>query len=180
MKIVLVVAVAENNVIGRNGALPWHLKSELGHFRRLTLNHPVLMGRNTYLSIGKPLKDRTNIVLTRKAGEAAPGLIWAGSLEQGLALARVDAEQRGVGEIMVIGGNDVFARALPIADRLEFTRVHASPEGDVVFPPLDLAHWKETRREPHPPARSGALEGDAAGAAPARARRRSRFHGAEL
>jgi len=149
MKIVLVVAVAENNVIGRNGALPWHLKSELGHFRRLTLNHPVLMGRNTYLSIGKPLKDRTNIVLTRKAGEAAPGLIWAGSLEQGLALARVDAEQRGVGEIMVIGGNDVFARALPIADRLEFTRVHASPEGDVVFPPLDLAHWKETRREPH-------------------------------
>src|SRR5665213_1186932 len=104
MKIVLVVAVAENNVIGRNGALPWHLKSELGHFRRLTLNHPVLMGRNTYLSIGKPLKDRTNIVLTRKAGEAAPGLIWAGSLEQGLALARVDAEQRGVGEIMVIGG----------------------------------------------------------------------------
>jgi dihydrofolate reductase len=149
MKIVLVVAVAENNVIGRNGALPWHLKSELGHFRRLTLNHPVLMGRNTYLSIGKPMKDRTNIVLTRKAGEAAPGLIWAGSLEQGLALARVDAEQRGVGEIMVIGGNDVFARALPIADRLEFTRVHASPEGDVVFPPLDLAHWKETRREPH-------------------------------
>jgi dihydrofolate reductase len=149
MKIVLVVAVAENNVIGRNGALPWHLKSELGHFRRLTLNHPVLMGRNTYLSIGKPLKDRTNIVLTRKAGEAAPGLIWAGSLEEGLALARVDAEQRGVGEIMVIGGNDVFARTLPIADRLEFTRVHASPEGDVVFPSLDLAHWKETRREPH-------------------------------
>ena len=136
MKIVLVVAVAENNVIGRNGALPWHLKSELGHFRRLTLNHPVLMGRNTYLSIGKP-------------GEAAPGLIWAGSLEAGLALARVDAEQRGVGEIMVIGGNDVFARTLPIADRLEFTRVHASPEGDVVFPALDLAHWKETRREPH-------------------------------
>ena len=149
MKIVLVVAVAENNVIGRNGALPWHLKSELGHFRRLTLNHPVLMGRNTYLSIGKPLKDRTNIVLTRKAGEAAPGLIWAGSLEAGLALARVDAEQRGVGEIMVIGGNDVFARTLPIADRLEFTHVHASPEGDVVFPALDLAHWKETRREPH-------------------------------
>jgi dihydrofolate reductase len=149
MKIVLVVAVAENNVIGRNGALPWHLKSELGHFRRLTLNHPVLMGRNTYLSIGKPLKDRTNIVLTRKAGEAAPGLIWAGSLEEGLALARVDAERRGIGEIMVIGGNDVFARTLPIADRLEFTRVHASPEGDVVFPSLDLAHWKETRREPH-------------------------------
>lgn len=149
MKIVLVVAVAENNVIGRGGALPWHLKSELGHFRRLTTNHPVLMGRNTYRSIGKPLKDRTNIVLTRKAGEAALGLIWAASLDEGLALARADAEQRGVGEIMVIGGSDVFARTLPIADRLEFTRVHASPEGNVLFPPLDLTQWKEMRREPH-------------------------------
>ena len=149
MKIVLVVAVAENNVIGRNGVLPWHLKSELAHFRRLTLNHPVLMGRNTYLSIGKPLKDRTNIVLTRKAGEAAPGLIWAASLEEGLALARADAQARGVDAVMVIGGNDVFARTLPMADRLEFTRVHASPEGDVVFPPLDLTHWQEMRREPH-------------------------------
>jgi dihydrofolate reductase len=149
MKIVLVVAVAENGVIGRDGTMPWHLKSELGHFRRLTLNHPVLMGRKTYQSIGKPLKDRTNIVLTRKAGEAAPGLIWAASLEEGLALARADAERRGVDAVMVIGGNDVFARTLPLADRLEFTRVHAAPEGDVVFPPLDLTQWKETRREPH-------------------------------
>lgn len=149
MKIVLVVAVAENNVIGCNGTLPWRLKSELAHFRRLTTNHPVLMGRNTYLSIGKPLPNRTNIVLTRKAGTAAPGLVWAGSLEEGLALARTDAQQRGVDAVMVIGGSDVFARTLPIADRLEFTRVHAAPEGDVVFPPLDLSQWKETRREPH-------------------------------
>jgi len=149
MKIVLVVAVAENNVIGCNGTLPWHLKSELAHFRRLTTNHPVLMGRNTYLSIGKPLPNRTNIVLTRKAGAAAPGLVWASSLEEGLALARADAATRGVDAVMVIGGNDVFARTLPIADRLEFTRVHAAPEGDVVFPPLDLTRWKETRREPH-------------------------------
>ena len=110
---------------------------------------PVLMGRKTYHSIGKPLKDRTNIVLTRKAGEAAPGLIWAPSLEEGLALARADAERRGVDAVMVIGGNDVFARTLPMADRLEFTRVHASPDGDVVFPPLDLSQWTETRREPH-------------------------------
>jgi dihydrofolate reductase len=149
MKIVLVVAVAENNVIGRNGTLPWHLKSELGHFRRLTVNHPILMGRNTYASIGKPLKDRTNIVLTRKAGEAAPGLIWAASMEEGLALARADAERRGVDAVMVIGGNDVFARTLPMADRLDSTRVQASREGTVVFPPPDLTQWKETRREPH-------------------------------
>src|SRR3569832_1597732 len=95
MKSVLVVAVAENNVIGRGGALPWHLKSELAHFKNLTTNHPVLMGRNTYVSIGKPLPNRTNIVLTRKAGEAAPGLIWAASLEEGLALARAGPGTRG-------------------------------------------------------------------------------------
>ena len=92
------------------------------------------MGRNTYLSIGKPLQDRTNIVLTREAGEAAPGADLATSLDAGLALARADAQKRGVDEIMVIGGNDVFARTLPMADRLEFTHVHAAPEGDVVFP----------------------------------------------
>jgi dihydrofolate reductase len=149
MKIVLVVAVAENGVIGHRGAMPWHLKSELAHFRSLTTNHPVLMGRNTYRSIGKPLKERTNIVLTRKAGEAAPGLVFAADLEEGLALARADAKRRGVEEIMVIGGSDVFARTLPMADRLEYTQVHAAPEGDVFFPPLDLAQWKETRREPH-------------------------------
>lgn len=149
MKIVLVVAVAENNVIGHKGTMPWHLKSELGHFRRLTLNHPVLMGRKTYRSIGKPLEHRTSIVLTRQAGEAAPGLIWAASLEEGLALARADAQAHGVDAIMVIGGNDVFARTLPMADRLEFTRVHAAPQGDVFFPPLDMSQWKETRREPH-------------------------------
>jgi len=149
MKIVLVVAVAENGVIGSKGTMPWHLKSELAHFRRLTTNHPMLMGRNTYRSIGKPLKDRTSIVLTRNAGEAAPGLIWASSLEEGLALARADAERRGVDAVMVIGGSDVFARTLPMADRLEFTRVHAAPDGDVFFPRIDFAQWKETRRQPH-------------------------------
>jgi dihydrofolate reductase len=149
MKIVLVVAIGENGVIGRNGALPWRLKSELQHFKRITLGHPVVMGRKTFQSLAKPLPQRTNIVLTRTAGPAAPGVLYAANLEEALALARADAQARGVDAIMVIGGSDVFARTLPVADRLELTRVHASPEGDVWFPDLDPAQWRETRREPH-------------------------------
>lgn len=147
VKIVLVVAIGENGVIGRNGALPWHLKSELQHFKRVTLNHPVVMGRRTFQSLKRPLPQRTNIVLTRKAGEAQAGVIYASDLDEALALARADAKRRGVDAIMVIGGSDVFARTLPMADRLELTRVHASPDGDVWFPDLDPAHWTETHRE---------------------------------
>src|SRR3974377_2008252 len=92
------------------------------------------MGRKTFGSLKRPLPQRTNIVLTRRAGEAQPGVIYASARDEALALARADAEQRGVGAIMVIGGSDVFTRTLPIADRLELTRVHASPEGDAWFP----------------------------------------------
>jgi dihydrofolate reductase len=148
-KIVLVVAIGENGVIGRNGKLPWRLKSELQHFKRVTLNHPVIMGRKTFQSLKRPLPDRTNIVLTRNAGEAKPGVVYAASLDEALALASADAKARGVDAIMVIGGSDVFARTLPIADRLELTRVHASPEGDVWFPALDHKHWHVTRSERH-------------------------------
>ncbi len=116
MKIVLVAAIGENNVIGRDGALPWRLKSDLKHFRQVTLNRPVIMGRKTYVSIGKPLKDRTNIVLTSDLGLVAPGAVLATSLDAALAFARQDAEKRGVDEIMVIGGSDVFAAAMPKAD----------------------------------------------------------------
>jgi dihydrofolate reductase len=148
-QVVLVVAISENGVIGRNGKLPWRLKSELQHFKRVTLNHPVVMGRKTFQSLKRPLSQRTNIVLTRRAGEAKPGVIYASDLDEGLALARADAEARGVGAIMVIGGSDVFARTLPIADRLELTRVHVSPEGDVWFPALDSGEWRETKSERH-------------------------------
>jgi dihydrofolate reductase len=146
-KIVLVVAIGENGVIGRNGALPWRLTSELQHFKRVTLNHPVIMGRKTYQSLKRPLPQRTNIVLTRRAGEAKPDVIYASDLDEALALARADAEARGADAIMVIGGSDVFARTLPIADRLELTRVHASPDGDVWFPDLPKSEWRETRSE---------------------------------
>lgn len=149
MKIVLVAAIGENNVIGRDGQLPWRLKSDLQHFRKVTLNRPVIMGRKTYESIGKLLKDRTNIVLTRDLGLIAPGAVLATSLDAALASARRDAAKRGVDEIMVIGGSDVFADTMPLAARLEITHVHAVPEGDAFFPRIDPAMWRETHRERH-------------------------------
>lgn len=158
MNIVLVAAVAENDVIGANGGMPWRLHSDLAHFRRLTLNKPVIMGRKTYESIGKPLKDRTNIVITRDAGRLAPGVTFVPSFEAALSAARSDAAQRGTDEIMVIGGSDVFRAAMPLADRLEITHVHASPAGDVHFPSIDPAVWREVSRSEHP-----AGENDSAG-----------------
>ncbi len=148
--IVLVAAVAENGVIGSHGLHPWRLKSDLQHFKRLTVNKPVIMGRKTYESIGKALKDRTNIVLTGDLGLRAPGAVLATSLDAALDYARNDAERRGVDEIMVIGGSDVFAATIDDADRLEITRVHAAPQGDTLFPPIDPQQWREVRRESHP------------------------------
>jgi dihydrofolate reductase len=151
MKIVLVAAIGENNVIGHEGALPWRLKSDLQHFRRLTINRPVIMGRKTFHSIGKPLKDRTNIVLTRDLGLIAPGTVLATSLDAAFAFARKDAQQRGVDEIMVIGGSDVFADTIERADRLEITHVHARPPGDAFFPPIDPEVWQQVSRRDYPP-----------------------------
>jgi dihydrofolate reductase len=146
MRIVLVAAIGENNVIGRNGRLPWRLKSDLQHFRRLTIDKPVVMGRKTFESIGKPLKDRTNIVVTRDLSRAALGAMLATSIDAALAYARNDAQKRGVDEIMVIGGHDIFVATLPLADRLEITHVHSAPQGDVFFPPIDSSVWREVSR----------------------------------
>jgi len=150
LKVVLVAAVGENGVIGREGQLPWRLKSDLQHFKMVTLNRPMIMGRKTYESIGRPLPGRTNIVLTRDLGLIAPGCVLATSWDAAFGFAREDARKREVDEVMIIGGSDVFAETLPYADRLEITRVHASPEGDVRFPPIDPTIWRETRREHHP------------------------------
>ena len=149
MSIVLVAAIGANNVIGRNGQLPWRLKSDLAHFRKVTINKPVIMGRKTFQSIGQPLKDRTNIVITRDPKFAAAGIITAPDFKTALDLARADAAKRGTHEIMVVGGSDVFAAGLPLADRLEITHVHASPEGDVTFPPIDPKVWREASRSEH-------------------------------
>ncbi len=150
MKIVLVAAIGRNNVIGRNGQLPWRLKSDLKHFRALTTNRPVVMGRKTFESMGKPLPDRTNIVLTRNLGLIVPGGVLANSMDAAMGFARQDAVRRGVDEIMIIGGGDVFERMLPKADRLELTHVHASPEGDAFFPRLEPSDWREVKRVSYP------------------------------
>jgi len=149
-KIVIVVAVGENGVIGREGQLPWRLKSDLAHFRALTINKPVVMGRKTFQSIGKPLKDRTNIVVTRDKSFSVPGILVASNVPEALALARADAERRGAGEVMIIGGADIFNETLATADRLEITHVHASPAGDVTFPPIDAAVWRQISQSEHP------------------------------
>src|SRR4051794_11807779 len=142
--IVLVAAVGENGVIGNQGALPWRLRSDLQHFKRLTIGKPVIMGRKTFESIGKALKDRTNIVLSRDFSLAAPGAVLATSLDAAFAFAGQDADKRRVNEIIVIGGSDIFEACMEVADRLEITRVHASPEGDSHFPEIDMSQWHET------------------------------------
>ena len=144
--IVLVAAIGENGVIGTDGQLPWRLKSDLQHFKRVTSGRPVVMGRKTFESIGKPLPNRTNIVMTRDLQFAAPGTTLATSLDAALAIARDDARRRGIYEVMIIGGGDVFESTMAMADRLEITHVHASPKGDVVFPAIDPKVWRETAR----------------------------------
>src|SRR5262249_7953955 len=122
--IILVAAVAENGVIGQGGRLPWRLKSDLQHFRAATIGKPVVMGRKTYASIGKPLKDRTNIVVSRDRTFAAPGVLVAPSVEAALAAARGDALRRGVDAVVVIGGADIYAQCMAHANRLLITQVH--------------------------------------------------------
>ena len=140
--IVLVAAVADNGVIGRDNALPFRQSSDLKRFKALTMGKPVLMGRKTFLSIGKPLPGRTNIVVSRDPGFAAPGVVTASDLDLALSAARGDALRRGAGEIVVIGGADIFSRLMPLVDRLEITHVHAKPDGDTHFPPIDAAQWR--------------------------------------
>ena len=147
--IVLVAAVADNGVIGRGNAMPWRLKSDLQHFRALTIGKPIVMGRRTFVSIGKPLPGRTNIVVTRGASFAAPGAVVVQSFDAALEVARGDALRRGADAIAVIGGTEIFTLAMPLAARLEITHVHANPQGDTVFPPIDPAAWHASARTEH-------------------------------
>jgi dihydrofolate reductase len=147
--IVFVVAAAENGVMGRDGGLPWKLKSDMARFKALTIGKPVVMGRKTFESLPKPLVRRTNIVITRHASYVARGAVVTTSIEHALEIAQGDALRRGVNEIAVIGGADVFNQLLHRADRVELTRVHEQTEGDVVFPDLPQAEWREVAREDH-------------------------------
>ncbi len=146
----LIVAVAENGVIGRAGGLPWRLSSDLKTFRRLTMDKPIIMGRKTFQSIGKPLDGRDNIVVTRDPAFEVAGISTCETVADALTLGRVLAKTRGVDEIMVIGGAEVYEIAFPVADRIYLTRVHADVEGDRHFATLDAAEWRETSREALP------------------------------
>ncbi len=145
--VTLILARARNGVIGRDGALPWHLPEDLKRFKALTLGHPVVMGRKTWDSIvarnGKPLPGRRNLVISRQPGFVAPGAEVAASLEAALALC-ADAPH-----VFVIGGAQIYLAALPHAQRVELTEIDADVEGDAVMPPLDPAQWRETARAAH-------------------------------
>lgn len=138
----LIAAVAANGVIGSGGKLPWHLPEDLRHFKALTLGHPVIMGRKTWESLGRPLPGRENIVVTRTSGYEAPGAHVAASLDAALALCA------GEPLAFVIGGSALYAAALPAADALVLTEIARDYPGDVRFPAFDRAAWRETQRKP--------------------------------
>lgn len=143
MRINIVVAKSDNDVIGRDGDLPWRLSADLRHFKATTLGHPLVMGRKTHESIGRPLPGRLNIVVTRQADYPAAGCRLAASLDEALDVAHPATE------IMVIGGASLYAAALPRAERIFLTEVHAQISGDTHFPPLDRDDWRELARERH-------------------------------
>ncbi len=142
-QVVLVAAVADNGVIGAAGDIPWKLPADLKHFRQVTTGNTVVMGRRTYESIGHPLPNRTNVVVTRRPNWSAQGVVVAHSVEEAIARAR-----ELTGDVMVIGGGEIYAAALPLADGQILTHVHAAPEGDTHYPDFDRSQWVEVKREP--------------------------------
>ena len=139
----LIVAMAKNRVIGVKGAIPWHLPNELRLFKTLTMGHHIIMGRKTWDSIGKPLPGRESVVVTRQPRFQAPGALTVHSLDEAIAAARGDSE------IFVIGGSEIFAEALPRADRIYLTTVDAAPEGDTYMPGFDPDEWREVSSQWH-------------------------------
>jgi dihydrofolate reductase len=142
-RVTLIAALGRNRVIGRDGAMPWHLPEDLKHFKHTTMGHPMVMGRKTFESIGRVLPGRRTIVITRQQGWHHPDVEAAHSLPEALSLA-------GPGdEVFVVGGGEVYREAMPFAQRLVLTEVHDSPEGDTFFPEWSRRQWREVAREPH-------------------------------
>ncbi|MEL6289497.1 MAG: dihydrofolate reductase, partial [Pseudomonadota bacterium] len=147
IEIALVVAAAENGVIGRDGGLPWHVSSDLKFFRKTTLGKPIVMGRKTFEAIGRPLDGRPNLVVSRDAHFYPDGALAFPTLEDALDVARTLAADLGQDEVAVIGGAQIYAATLGLADRIYLTRIHSAPEGDAHLAPLDDEVWTETSRE---------------------------------
>jgi len=146
MRLTAVVAATENDVIGRDNGMPWHLPADLKHFKDVTLGKPVLMGRRTYEAIGRPLPGRRNLVLSRDAAFSAAGVDVVHTLEEAITAAG------DVPELMIIGGAALYALALPRTDRVHLTRLHMTVDGDAFFPLLPQSEWRETSRSPRRPA----------------------------
>lgn len=145
MIIALIVAMDEARVIGKNNALPWHLPADLKHFKQLTMGKPIIMGRKTFESIGKPLPGRTNIIITRDTQYQVDNCRVVHSLKEAFSAAE------GADEVMIIGGSQLFEQALPVAERIYLTEIHARFEGDTCFPELMQGEWREISRHTHAP-----------------------------
>lgn len=146
--VALIVAMSNNRIIGRNNALPWHLSEDLKYFKRVTFGKPVIMGRKTFESIGRPLPGRANIVVSR-SGFVAENVRVVASLEEALQIADSIAQVDGANEIMLIGGAQLYAHALPSVQRMYLTLVDAEVDGDAFFPEFDASQWREISREDH-------------------------------
>jgi len=145
----MIVAAARNGTIGRDNALPWRLSEDLRYFRRVTMGKPVIMGRRTYDSIGRPLPGRDNIVVSRNPAFAAEGVRVVHGIDEAFTLAVESARSSGAGELMLLGGAQLYAEALPLIQRIYLTRVHADIAGDAHLPALDPGRWREISREDH-------------------------------
>ena len=141
IKIALIAAIAQNNVIGHNNQLPWHLPADLQWFKQQTLNKPIIMGRKTFESLGRALPKRHNIVITRQSNFAADNIVVCGSLDKAIAEAQNYCAQNNIDEIMIIGGADIYNQALDLADTLYITHVNTSPIGDTYFPQIAESNW---------------------------------------
>lgn len=141
----IIAAIAQNNVIGKDNQLIWYLPADLKHFKNLTTGHHIIMGRNTFESIGKPLPNRTSVIITSKKNYFQKGCIVVNTLEDALNSVEKDDE------VFIIGGDSIYRQALPIADQLYITHIHKNFEGDVFFPGIDESHWQLEKEEHHPP-----------------------------
>ncbi|ACU03635.1 dihydrofolate reductase [Pedobacter heparinus] len=145
MTVSIVVAIAENNAIGKNNELLWHLPTDLKHFKQLTSGHTIIMGRKTFDSIGKPLPNRRNIVITRSNSLEIPGAEVVNNIDQALALCTAEKE------VFIVGGAEIYRQAMDKTDKIYLTTVHAGFEGDAYFPEIDRKKWEEVDNEPHQP-----------------------------
>lgn len=155
LPLAMIVAVADNRVIGLDNKMPWHLPADLKHFKAMTLGKPIIMGRKTWDSLGRPLPGRLNLVVSRQQGLQLEGAETFTSLDAALVRAEQWAREQGVDELMLIGGAQLYAQALVQAQRLYLTRIDAAPEGDAFFPAFEEAEWQRTESQAHP------AEGDA-------------------